>query len=470
MRTIVLLLCCCWLGSLVLAAELPSPKNGGPGGKPMALLVFSDNAVMDAQYEKELTNAGYRVEKTSYSNKVSMAYLQQFGAIILSRLPYAGEQYEVGGEKLAYLEENLNLIHEYLAQGGGVLFEPAVSEFGEAYADIYNSFLKRYDAAYLTQQVRDDAETKGAYAAGIISGKHPISQGLTDMLYPINVLRWDHAYSTTALVTGPAWTVLAAGKKTAGTVQAVDNANVSAPLTTEHNLFAIRKCGKGYLAISGIHSYYTLTDAYSTAPNLGENNTGRIDGIVLHGEKGGRPSDFCALLDRTYRFLAANSAQNGLGSGTVALPAQPPTASTSAVLDWHTVTPPPTWQHRVQQAWVGSNAYYDELPDTTVQGPLQYYKALIGPRTSYSTGSGSVKEYRAAAIKAGYSAIVFCEVFSSLTKEKWAQLPAIASRIRTPPLPACPAWKSTISRGRATCCSVFGATPIPPGSPMTASA
>ena len=82
------------------------------------------------------------------------------------------------------------------------------------------------------------------------------------------------------------------GEEDGGTVQAVDNANVSAPLTTEHNLFAIRKCGKGYLAISGIHSYYTLTDAYSTAPNLGENNTGRIDGIVLHGEKGGRPSDF----------------------------------------------------------------------------------------------------------------------------------------------------------------------------------
>ena len=170
MRTIVLLLCCCWLGSLVLAAELPSPKNGGPGGKPMALLVFSDNAVMDAQYEKELTNAGYRVEKTSYSNKVSMAYLQQFGAIHLSRLPYAGEQYEVGGEKLAYLEENLNLIHEYLAQGGGVLFEPAVSEFGEAFADIYNSFLKRYDAAYSRSKCGTMRKQRGRMRRGSSAG------------------------------------------------------------------------------------------------------------------------------------------------------------------------------------------------------------------------------------------------------------------------------------------------------------
>lgn len=408
----------------VFSADLPSPKTGGPGGKPVTLLVLTNDGQFDAQYEKELTDAGYRITKTSYGNRLSPAYLAQFGAIILARLPYAGEKYQVGGEKLAYLDDNLAMVRDYLTAGGGVLFETAMSEFGEAYADTYNRFLQPYDAQIIPQQLRDDAETKGAYAAGVITGKHPIVEGLKNILYPINVLRWDHAYATTPVVTGPTWTVLASGKPTSGTHQAIDNAVVGEQLTTNRNLFAIRQVGKGYLAVSAIHSYYLLTNAYAKSSNLGENNTGVIDGIVLKGEQAGRPSDGGKLLDRTYRFLAANSTKNSVGAGDVELPAQPQAPTTTAVIDWHTATPPPTWQHRVIPIWLADGAYYDEVADPSVQGDLQYYKALIGPRTAYSGAKGTVKEYRDAAMKAGYSAVIFCEPLAKISKVNWEKLVA----------------------------------------------
>jgi hypothetical protein len=419
------------------AAELPSPKTGGAGGSAVALLVLSDDGGVDARYEKELAAAGYRLSKCSFTSRLSAEYLRQFNVVVLTRLPFAGEKYQVGGERLAPLADNIKLLREYLEAGGGVLFEPAMSEFGEAYAQVYNRFLEPYGAAVLPQQLRDDAETKGAYAAGQVlpaaapagdgSGGHPITEGLKDVLYPIHVLRWDHAYSTTPIIVGKDWTVLAAGAATAGSHQAIDNSNVGPRLSDHRDLLAVRAVGKGRLAASAVHSYYTLTHAYSPAKNLGENDTGVIDGIVLNGEPSapaaaGRPSDFGKLLDRTYRYLAAGSAAAGFGGKEVPLPAQPPRPAVQAAIDWHTAQPPPTWQHRVMRAWAGDTATYDELPDPDAAGELKFFKALIGPRSAASSGSGTVAEWRDAARKAGYSAVMFAETFADLDAAKWAAL------------------------------------------------
>jgi len=408
----------CLAGGFARAANVPAPAAGG---NAIALLVLTETGELDAQYLQELTASGYRVSSASFTHPLSPDYLRQFGAVILSRLPYAGQQFGVG-QRFAYLAPNLQLIHEYLAAGGGVVLEPAMSEFGEAYADTYNKFLQRYGAQYLTQQLRDDAETKDAYAAGIISSNLSLTKGLQHILYPINVMRWDNAYSTTPFtVTGKEWTVLAMGKPTSGTYQALDNSRVGERLTTNRNLFALRHAGKGYLLVSAIHSYYTLTHAYSKLPNLGENSTGVIDGIPLHGEAGGRPSDTGKLLDRAYRLLAANSVKNGLGSGIVDLPAQPPLAEPPRVIDWHTAVLPPTWRHVVTQIWHNGTAYYDELPDAGVVGEMKYFKALVGARTAYSSGTGTIAQYRTAAIKAGYSAIAFTETLADMTPAKWSQ-------------------------------------------------
>jgi len=447
MKSCALIACAlAWLVAACGCAELPDARTGGPQRGPVSILIVSDSGEVDAQYEKDLTDAGYRVVKTPYLNILSPEYLRQFGVIVLTRLPFAGQSYQVYGERLANVDADLKMIHEYVAAGGGLVFEPAMSEFGEAYADFYNRFLSRYDVRFVALQLRDDAESGGgrlSYAAGEAVGWHPIAGGLKQVLYPINVLRWDNAYSCTPFLVGGGWTVLASGKSGSGTHQAIDNSRVGDRLTSDRNLFAIRKSGRGYIAVSAIHSYYTLTHVYSKEDSLGENHTGVIDGAVMYGQgmaaavppaagaapapaagvgkapTGARPSDMGKLLDRTYRFLAANSARNGIGAGSVPLPLQAPAPTVARVLDWHKVSPPPTWQHRVIPVWVGDQAYYDELPDPAWAGELRHFKALIGPRTSCSSGKGTVKEYRDAAVKAGYSAIMFCETFEDLNKAKW---------------------------------------------------
>jgi hypothetical protein len=197
---------------------------------------------------------------------------------------------------LAPLDDNLRLLKDYVAAGGGLIVVPAMSEFGEAYADTYNRFLTTFDAQLLPQQLRPDEQSHDVYASGVIEGSQPIGAGLKNLLYPTNVMRWDNAYSTTPVLTGKQWHVVARGQDGSGSYQAVDNSHVGKRLSENRAIFAFRPYEKGFVAVSGIHAYYTLSHAYSKSKNLGENDTGVIDGAVLHGIKqegaSGRPSDF----------------------------------------------------------------------------------------------------------------------------------------------------------------------------------
>ncbi|MCX5661986.1 MAG: hypothetical protein NTW19_20090 [Planctomycetota bacterium] len=395
--------------------------------KQVSLLILSEKADIDPQYQSELAEAGYRLTLKPFTTTLSPAYLRQFGAVILTQFPIAGQQYEPGGESMAAFWRNIDLLHDYLDAGGGVLFEPAANKYPEAHAETCDRVFQRYGLRLLPQQLRDDARTKGQYAEGKVAGGHTINKGVDELLYPIAPMRFTNVPSTSPLLVDKNWKVLARGMDGSGTHRPLDQGKFGPELTQERTLFAIRKTGKGLLAASSIHSSYTLTQAYNkgavpiggSISSIAPSQTGAIDGVVLQGEKNGRRSDWGKLLDNALRFMAANSAENQIGIGEVAPPDQPAPIAATPVIDWSTAQPPPTWQHRATQAWIGKQAYYDEMPDPLVQGEMKYFKALVGARTAASSGKGTVKEYREAAIKAGYSAIAFSETFADLTPEKW---------------------------------------------------
>jgi len=52
---------------------------------------------------------------------------------------------------------------------------------------------------------------------------------------------------------------------------------------------------------------------------------------------------------------------------------------------------------------------------------MQYFTALVGARTAYSSGTGTVAEYRAAAQAAGYRAVFFTETLADITKDEWTR-------------------------------------------------
>lgn len=413
-------------------AKLPSPKKGGVDGKPINLLVMSTTAngvnLIDPAYSNELASAGYNVHVLSHEDMLTADYLKQFGCVIIANLPYAGEEYTVYGFKNRFVEPNLELIKKYVDLGGGVVVMPAISEFGEAYGWTYDGFLDDWGARLLIQQLKDGSSRKnemgpGAYGAGSIDSGHEISKSLKGkkVLYPMNVMRWDHSYSCTPIITDGKWKTLASADN-GQTAIALDNSNVGDPLTKNNTLYAVRDAGKGNVAVSAIHSYYTLTMVSSTEDHIGENGTGVIDFKVMRGEKDGRPSVFGQMLDNTFRVFSANSAKNGIGAwANLDKPEATPLPESPAELDWTKRKPPPTWQHRVIPS-KGWPRRYDELADPAVAGDLKFWKMLIGPRTAYSSGSGSVKKYKAAAIKAGYSAITFCETFVDLTAKEWVSL------------------------------------------------
>ncbi len=382
---------------------------------------------VDAAYTNRLTANGLDVTVVTHEDLLSADYLRQFPVVTLSALPFSGAQYDVSGYKLRNVPVNLSLIQEYVAAGGGLVLIPGMVEFGEAYGETYNAFLAPFGARYLIQQLRDeDSSGKTPYAVGVVLKTHPITKAFaTDrVLYPVRVMRWDNAYSTTPLLTDDsAWSALAQGGASSGTAIALNNSAVGPRQTQHRTLFAVRPYQKGMVAASAIGAYYTLTAVSSKTENIGENDTGVIDFAVIAGEREGRPSAFGDLLESTFRAFAANSLAQGVGKETgIPLPEQAPYPESPAVIDWKAQNPPPTWAHRVIPGGVWPDKTYDELPDPLVQGEMRYWKALVGPRTRYSSGSGSVREYREAAAKAGYSAIVFAETLADLTEKTWACL------------------------------------------------
>ena len=246
------------------ADDLRSPKTGGVNGKPINLLVISSRAnkvpLIDPIYEKELKSAGYNLRVLSHEDMLTMDYLQQFGAVLVANLPYAGESFTVPGYKNRFVEPNLKLLREYVELGGGLVVVPAISEFGEAYGWTYDAFLRPWGAELLIQQLKDGSSPKnqagpGAYGAGSVMPVHPISKPLTGkkVLYPMNVMRWDNSYSCTPVVTDKSWKVLATADN-ARTYIALDNNSVGDPITKHNTLYAVREAGKGMVAVSAIHS------------------------------------------------------------------------------------------------------------------------------------------------------------------------------------------------------------------------
>jgi len=421
------------VSAATLYADLPSPKTGGVDGKPINLLVVSSYAnkvpLIDATYSNDLAKTGCNLRVLSHQDMLTADYLKQFGVVILANLPYAGEEYTVPGYRNRFVEPNLKLIKEYVALGGGIVVMPAISEFGEAYGWTYDGFLRDYDARLLIQQLKDGNSRRnelgpGAYGTGSIDQRrHAISKGVgPKVLYPMNVMRWDHSYSCTPILTGSGWSVLARADSGAGSYMAIDNTRVGDRISQNRDLYAIKQAGKGMVALSAVHSYYTLTMISHKEDHVGENGTGVIDWKVMKGEKDARPSAFAKLLDNTYRCFAANSVKHGIGAWAgLEKPEPTPLPTSPAVIDWQTQGLPPTWQHRVIPS-KGWPKRYDELPDPNFAGELKHWKLLIGPRTIYSSGNGSVAEYKAAAVETGYNGIIFTETFEDMSPKLWALL------------------------------------------------
>ncbi len=190
-------------------------------------------------------------------------------------------------------------------------------------------------------------------------------------------------------------------------------------------------------SVVGLGAYYLLSYAFDEKrTEVGENSTGPLRGIAFERGDVKTPSDWGVLFDNLLRWAAEASTRAGLGGRPEpwatklkprSLPDEP--IPDFAVVDWKKVELPPTWAHHAPNIvyWRGS-PFYDEIPDPLVTKPQEMNKLLVGPRTRYSEGRGSIAQWAKAARAAGYRAIVFAERFEKLRAEDWPNIIADCER------------------------------------------
>ncbi|MCL1857118.1 MAG: hypothetical protein FWF84_05730, partial [Kiritimatiellaeota bacterium] len=149
----------------------------------------------------------------------------------------------------------------------------------------------------------------------------------------------------------------------------------------------------GRVAVSGIPGGYYL---------FSPNKYPMVKQLLSEGFEG-KPSDGLALFVNMVRWLGEPSAAAGTLGGAQTNP--------EALLPQV-----PRYPKDPPVRWAGARSTSSA---SSIQPP---WEGLIGARTAYSSGEGTVAEYVAKAKAAGHQFIVFLEEFASLTAENYAAL------------------------------------------------
>jgi len=484
-------LACILLLSAILAPLRWSVAGGA--AEPIRLLcVFSRGGErgqkLDATVAERLAAKGCLVRCVSDREPLTADYLARFHTVVLAGLSdyNGGSYYAPNGVVLLNVAANVKLIEEFVAEGGGLVFVPVMSEAGSQVAATYAQAFAPWGIEFGWETVRDDANAipgmavhrdKSVYFWTRAVAKSPLTEGVRALAYPGICMRWDDAYSTCPLLLKDrAWKPLVRGEKTSRCVRLgdgykwVDGDSGSAPV-----LAAARQAGKGRVAAVGIGGYYLLSYAFDPKrTNVGENTTGPLNGIPYERGDGTTPSDWGVLLGNLLRWAAEPRRAADLGPvpdawqtrlKPVRVPSDP--IPDFAVVDWETQKLPATWTHHSPNVHYWRNSpFYDEIPDPMLTRPQEHNRLLIGPRTRYSSGSGSIHSWAKAAQAAGYRAIVFAERFEHLDRKDWPKIMAECARRSSPEFACLQGMDIADSYGNRFL--ILGNTNFPPRGILTA--
>jgi len=153
----------------------------------------------------------------------------------------------------------------------------------------------------------------------------------------------------------------------------------------------------------------------------------------------GKASDFGRLLENTYRWLAEPSLTSGaVGGYATRESALIPVNYRKFVREYNDYTYW-FWEYDVMQ-------WHNPPKNAAI------FKGLIGARTAFSDGQGSVQDYKAAAQQAGLDFVVFMENFEHLTKAKYDQLVAECKNLSDSKVKLIPGFTIRNNIGNHTLC------------------
>jgi len=426
---------------LLLVALLGGGQVGQCATMPISVLfLLGQGRSLDPEVAKTLTAQGIVFQTVSDTERLTAAYLRQFHTVVLGEIDSfdGGDYYAPGGSLLTNTEEDIRLVHQYVADGGGVVVVPLIG--GDEGAETYTTLLAPWKIRVLCETIRDQAhplKNNAIFSWTRNISRHPITNGVKALAYPTQVMRWDDQYPSSPLLPGDkAWTVLARGDRSShGMRSLTDNTWAAGEGGTAPVLAAAREIGKGRVSVVALSSIYLLTHAFSTANQVGEFTTGKPAGIAFNAGDGVQTSDWGKLFVNSLRWTAEASSKAGFGGkpepwksmlpypNWAMLPDAP--VPDFAVIDWKTQQPLPTWAiHGARPVGWRGRYMFDDIPDPRVTQPQQMNRVLIGARSTYSDGTGTVAEWAAAAKAAGYRVLVFTERFERMNPANWEKFVA----------------------------------------------
>ncbi len=408
----------CLLAATVLAGLLLAPASAAEPA--WILLLKSQSHPIDQRVVKHFEQADLRLVERPLSEPLSQEILRQFNLVML--MDFEGLQppplWDPDGISTYYtLKQNLVELQRYVEAGGGLWYSMSVGTGGVATAQALEPLLGRWGAALVPANVRDAAHQADNYCWTTNVAASPVTEGVRRLYYPNVLGRWDDVYSSMPFaLTDKRWQPVVRAMPGATSFRCLQYGQPEGPVwfpveagaQNPPILAAVAQIGKGRVVLFGVHRIFTLLYPYEPELKGWEYYTGRIDGAVLETGDGTTPSDGLRLMTNMLRWAAESSRALGWGKYTPETYAALPVPDRGEVPQWLG-----TWNE---------------------QNVTAYHKVLIGTRSSYSSGRGSIAEYAAAAKEAGYSVLVMTEDLARFTPEKWEAYYQDCARASTPDL------------------------------------
>lgn len=345
---------------------------------------------------------GIRVNLHSSSyDRLTPELFRKFQVIALGGAPHTNNVTEKNVEEAkAFLQR----IDDYHRAGGGLIFVP----FGHDRDPVFwtETFGRMYDARALQEKLYDPQHV--VHASPLYKSErcdyfwtnhiteHPVTSGVRGLLLPRH---GDYdATGTVPMVFGKSWLTLIRG---ADGTKTIGHSEVTAPPEGEYRadvkgtydaapeVVGVREGenGAGRMMAFPFHPAHTWSNFNSWILN---------DAMMLNGCDG-LPSDGMKLFVNACRWLAEPAQKAGLGG----------------------YVPPE------ERPWVPSPCDWSRIDAQAAQpakSAARDFRGILGARTSYGDGSGTVADYVAAAKKLGLSFVIFLEDVHKIDAARYAKL------------------------------------------------
>jgi hypothetical protein len=354
---------------------------------------------IDLTYLNELQQKGFDIDHADSINGLTWDRLNKYNVLVIYSTPHN--------------EAVVSLIERYLYSGGGVLMFAYEHNVGKQFMpDIFERW-----GAKIPVEIIEEKDQKNigwfshmSYHTAFTDKIYPspVSEGVKGIWYPYQQAY--NAQQTCPIWVNDDWKVVVTASETSITVPVDLKSSPSGPVENlfirpdgvkSPPLFAIRDYGNGRIAFLSQWPQFSV----------GQGTKWVYNREILSKGMNNIPSDFGKLIENTYKWLAEPSFNKGTLGGYV--------------------TDPIRLQSSNRQP-SAKNGYEDILwtDDSQIMNygrPSQdkkLFRGLIGAKSSYSNGIGTVAEYAEAAQKAGLDFIAFMEDFDKMTPEKLESLKA----------------------------------------------